>query len=277
MPGLNDPGGVENNKNMQKYLAIIDEKTASIVALCVAITWLCFRYEFGFDLNVTLFSIAVIFPLVFTIREAFKKRDSIIKLLSIFKASLNSVYYAFASNRKLSEQDIQQVAEHLTAISHIFFEALKGGVYEPAEVREKTNEIFEFLQKNQDVISNGVVMKTIRFLQDVNESMENTVGLKLHGTPISLRAYCLVFIYIFPFIFIPTLTFDLAASPPWVVYVLAIIHGFILISLYNVQYDMEDPFDQVGLDDIKLEEFHFDKTVEPQATQGAQDAGVGLP
>jgi hypothetical protein len=23
---------------------------------------------------------------------------------------------------------------------------------------------------------------------------------------------------------------------------------------------MEDPFDQVGLDDIKLEEFHFNKT-----------------
>jgi hypothetical protein len=37
------------------------------------------------------------------------------------------------------------------------------------------------------------------------------------------------------------------------------IHGFILISLYNVQDAMEDPFDQVGLDDIKLEEFHFEK------------------
>ena len=41
--------------------------------------------------------------------------------------------------------------------------------------------------------------------------------------------------------------------------ILAVIHGFILISLYNVQYDMEDPFDQIGLDDIKLEEFHFEK------------------
>jgi hypothetical protein len=34
-------------------------------------------------------------------------------------------------------------------------------------------------------------------------------------------------------------------------------HGFILISLYNVQNALENPFDQVGLDDIKLEEFHY--------------------
>ncbi|MGA0446099.1 MAG: hypothetical protein ACO3M2_04735 [Pseudohongiellaceae bacterium] len=40
------------------------------------------------------------------------------------------------------------------------------------------------------------------------------------------------------------------------------IHGFILISLYNVQDAMEDPFDQVGLDDIKLEEFHFEKNAQ---------------
>lgn len=80
--------------------------------------------------------------------------------------------------------------------------------------------------------------------------MESTVGLKLHGTPISLRAYCMVFIYVFPFICIPTLINDLNASAPVLVYTLAMIHGFILISLYNVQDAMED---QVGLDVIKLE------------------------
>jgi len=39
----------------------------------------------------------------------------------------------------------------------------------------------------------------------------------------------------------------------------------LIISTWNAQNfshastDMEDPFDQVGLDDIKLEEFHFAK------------------
>jgi hypothetical protein len=39
--------------------------------------------------------------------------------------------------------------------------------------------------------------------------------------------------------------------------VLNIVNGFVLISLYNLQDLLEDPFDQMGLDDIKLNEFQF--------------------
>ena len=226
----------------------------------MVITYLCYLFNFSFNLNVTLFSIAVIFPLVFTIREAFRKRDSVIKLLSIFKSSLNATYYCFSNNNKLSDEHKLLVAESLNAISELFFDALRGNNYDQDQVRDKLNEVFEFVNANRDVISNGVALKIIRFLKDVNESIENTVGLKIHGTPISLRAYCLVFIYIFPFVFIPTLVNDLSGDSSWIVYCLASIHGFILISLYNVQDAMEDPFDQVGLDDIKLEEFHFNKS-----------------
>lgn len=253
-----------NNKNnelsWEKYFAIIDIKTGYVFILCLAITFLCVEYNFSYNLNVTLFSIAVIFPLVFTIREAFRKRDSVIKLLSVFKSSLNATYYCFSNNNKLSDEHKLHVADSLNAISVLFFDVLKGQSYDQEHVRNKLNEVFEFVNANRDSISNGVALKIIRFLKDVNESIENTVGLKMHGTPISLRAYCLVFIYVFPFVFIPTLTNELSSDAPWIVYFLATIHGFILISLYNVQDAMEDPFDQVGLDDIKLEEFHFQKT-----------------
>ena len=249
-----------NDLSWQRYFAIIDRKTGYVILLCMAITYLCYLFNFSYNLNVTLFSIAVIFPLVFTIREAFRKRDSVIKLLSIFKSSLNATYYCFYNNNKLSDEQKAHIAESLNAISKQFFDALKGNNYDQDQVRDKLNEVFEFVNANRDVISNGVALKIIRFLKDVNESIENTVGLKIHGTPISLRAYCLVFIYVFPFVFIPTLINDLSADSSWIVYCLAAIHGFILISLYNVQDAMEDPFDQIGLDDIKLEEFHFNKT-----------------
>ncbi len=245
---------------MNKYFAIIDRKTAHVILLCTIITWLCFRYNFSFNLNVTLFSIAVIFPLVFTIREAFKRRDSIIKLLSIFKSSLNAVYYCFANNNKLTDEEKTIVAKKLKDISVMFFNVLRGDEYNSEAVRAKLNEVFDYLNDHRDAISNGMALKIIRFLKDVHESIENTVGLKMHGTPISLRAYCLVFIYVFPFIFIPTLINDLSDSAPIITYFLAAIHGFILISLYNVQDAMENPFDQIGLDDIKLEEFHFEKS-----------------
>lgn len=247
----------KNNRLMQKYFAILDRKTFYVLLLCTVIAYFCQLVDFSFNLNVTLFSIAVIFPLVFTIREAFRRRDSIIRLLSIFKSSANAVYYCFASNRNLTPEHKQFVAEKLQVISLHFFKALKKDAYNPALVRAELDEIFTFLNQHRDAISNGTSLKIIRFLKDVHESIENTVGLKMHGTPISLRAYCLVFIYVFPFVFIPTLVHDLNGGQSWIIYTLSAIHGFILISLYNVQAAMENPFDQIGLDDIKLEEFHY--------------------
>ena len=63
----------------------------------------------------------------------------------------------------------------------------------------------------------------------------------------------------FPFVFVPVIVFHMTNVAEWIIYLLGLIHGFILISLYNVQEDMEDPFDQIGLDDIKLDEFGFKK------------------
>ena len=248
---------------MQKYIAIINNRTGYVLLVCLVVTYVCLLFDFSFDLNITLFSIAVVFPLVFTIRESFKRRDRIIRLLSVFKSSINAVYYCFANNNKLADEKKAFVGEKLQTISVLFFDALTSDKYDSSLVREKLDEIFAFLNENSDTISNGTALKIIRFLKDVHESIENTVGLKMHGTPVSLRAYCLVFIYVFPFIFIPTLVNDLVEARSIVIYILSLIHGFILISLYNVQSAMEDPFDQIGLDDIKLEEFHFAQSKTP--------------
>ena len=84
-----------------------------------------------------------------------------------------------------------------------------------------------------------------------------------------------MFIYIFPFYYAPTLIYNLGNSDSnfeigstfggtefvdttFLVYALNIIISFILISLFNVQEQIEDPFDQDGMDDIKLENYELD-------------------
>jgi predicted membrane chloride channel (bestrophin family) len=248
---------------MNKYVAIIDRTTLYVLALCLIVTYFCFQFDFRHNINVTLFSIAVIFPLVFTIREAFKRRDHALRFLSLFKASISAVNYCFQNNEKLSDEKKKALTDILHNISTLFFQELGSEQANPQVIRRKVDEVFLFVKANRDCISNGVALKIIRFLEDVHESIENTVGLKLHGTPVSLRAYCLVFIFVFPFVFIPSIVFSLEDNPAWMTYCLSMIHGFILISLYNVQKDMEDPFDQIGLDDIRLEEFGFQEP-EPQ-------------
>ncbi|NDG45804.1 MAG: hypothetical protein EBY37_01375, partial [Flavobacteriia bacterium] len=98
--------------------------------------------------------------------------------------------------------------------------------------------------------------KIFRFLKDVLDSADNLIGIHSHRTPISLKAYCLIFIYIFPVIYTPTLINKIGIdNPSWLTYFIVILSEFILISLYNIQDQMEYPFDDQGLDDIKLKLF----------------------
>ncbi len=169
---------------------------------------------------------------------------------------MSSLHYCFEQCKKLDEAQLDEVTGLLNIVSDRFFEALsKDGDSRPAE--EAANDVFHFIQRHNDVISGGTTLKMIRFMQDVHESMENTISLKLHGTPISMRAYCLVFVFLFPLVFAPTVVFHLTDAPIVLTYGLSLLHGFILISLFNVQQHMENPFDQVGLDDIKLNEYRF--------------------
>ena len=137
------------------------------------------------------------------------------------------------------------------------------------KVREEVRELYHFVDTNRNSISGNASLKLIRLIQDIQECIENLNGIKIHGTPVSLRAYCLIFIYILPFIFTPTLVFNLSNHPSWIIYALSVLHGFILISLYNLQDHIEDPFDQMGLDDIKLVEFKFKEQLDESLVQEA--------
>ncbi|MDG2175787.1 MAG: hypothetical protein P8M72_06630 [Gammaproteobacteria bacterium] len=249
---------------MQKYLDIMNHRSLIIAVLCIIVTFFCLRFDFSYDVDLIIFSIAIIFPLVFTIREAFRRRQHAIRLLSTLKASISAFYFSLENSNKLDEEEKQQVHVMMNSLSETFIDGLmdrqNGSI---SIVREQVRDIYNFVDTNRNSISGNASLKLIRLVQDIQECIENLNGIKIHGTPVSLRAYCLIFIYILPFIFTPTLLFSLSNHPSWLIYALSILHGFILISLYNLQDHIEDPFDQLGLDDIKLAGFQFKEKLEP--------------
>jgi predicted membrane chloride channel (bestrophin family) len=243
---------------MHKYLDIVNHRSLVISLICIIVTYLCLSYNFSYDVDLIIFSIAIIFPLVFTIREAFRRRQHAIKLLSTLKASISAFYFSLENSNKLSIEEKVEVQQMMNSFSEIFIEGLKNKENNRIEeVRDRIRKIYGFVDTNRNSISGNAALKLIRLIQDIQESVENLNGIKIHGTPISLRAYCLIFIFILPFIFTPTLVYNLSSHSVWLVYALSVLHGFILMSLYNLQDHIEDPFDQMGLDDIKLVEFQF--------------------
>ena len=260
---------------MNKYLAIVDSKTLVVCVVCALVSYFCYTFNFSHDLDITMFSIAVIFPLVFTIREAFKRRDSALKFLSLFKASMGSVHYCLEQCTKLSAEDRTAVHEMLQSASRQFLETMNSQGTDNSAAEATIDNVILFVRNHGDEISRSMAVKIIRFAQDVNESMQNTISLKMHGTPISMRAYCLVFVFMFPFVFTPTITYHLPDASVIITYGLSILHGFILISLYNVQGQMENPFDQVGLDDIMMDEYGFKRECSPPLLKAPKQPRLG--
>ncbi len=243
---------------MKKYLQIINMRTFQVLLISFVTSFLVIRYKFEYNFDLTVISIAIIFPLVFTIRAAFRRREKALDHLSKFKAAMQILYYCFHRNKKIDDAKKAHVTGLLVQISDSLMTHLEKHDHDQTDLNAKLDAVFQFIQAHKEEISTSEAYKIFRFMKDVHSTIENAIAIDTHRTPISLRAYCQIFIYFFPIIYTPALLHRMGHdSANWIVYSLSMVTGFILISLFNVQDQMENPFDQQGLDDIRLAEFKF--------------------
>ena len=211
-------------------------------------------------MDLTLISIAMIFPLVFTIRGSFRRREKALEHLSEFRGTIKTLDYFFMSNDKLTDENKTEVYEILVKISNNLMSQLKANSHETARLDGNIDELYEFVQQHKELISGKREEKIFRLMQDLHETIENVHAINVHRTPISLKAYCLIFIYIFPLIYAPSIIYKVGTDRSvWITYFIVVLSQFILISLYNIQNQLEYPFDDKGMDDIKLNNFKIDR------------------
>lgn len=211
-------------------------------------------------MDLTLLSIAIIFPLVFAIRVSFRRREKALEHLSEFRSTLKTVGYFFMSNNDLTETDKTKIKALLMDVSTTTLNYLKNDKFTAQDLDVTMDRIYDFTLTKEPKMPKGLRDKIFRFMKDLHESIENLHAIHIHRTPISLKAYCEIFIYVFPIIYVPTIIFSMnTINPPWITYAIVLMTQFILISLYNIQNQLEYPFDNVGLDDINLDSFKFER------------------
>jgi hypothetical protein len=246
---------------MNKYLSILNGRTVFAIGISVLVSYITMAMEFQYNYDLALISIAIIFPLVFTIRSAFRRREKALEYLSRFKAGLITVDNCFQENKKIDPDKKSEIQGIIRNISICMIDYLGPKTCSQEKMNEEVQKVFGFIKQNNEQIGNGTAIKIFRFMKDVHEGIGNIVAVNNHRTPISIRAYCLIFIYMYPVIYTPALYNKLhdgiSLNESWIVYILSAISTFILISLYNVQDQMENPFDQRGLDDIRLNDFRL--------------------
>lgn len=242
---------------MRRYLSIFNFQSLIITALSVISSWICVHYQISLYVDFLILDFIIIFPLTFSLGMALRRRERAIQYLSLFKASLQSVFYSL----QISKLDIgkkkqfRMIAENLSAS---LLKYLTEKSKDSTHVQEASHSIFTFIQANKESVKRTFAVKVFLFLFRMNESIEFLLATHRHRTPWGPRAVVLFTIYFFVISYPATVLYDAGiGSAFWYVTAMTASKGLILISFFNVQHLLENPFDQNGPDDIRLDDFRF--------------------
>ena len=68
-------------------------------------TYISIHFNLGYNLDLTLLSIAIIFPLVFNIRGAFRRREKALQHLSQYRSALVTINFYLQTSTEMTEED----------------------------------------------------------------------------------------------------------------------------------------------------------------------------
>jgi hypothetical protein len=245
----------------KSFFLIINYKTVIVTVLSVVSTYICFRLGLTAKFPDMLVGVAIVFPVVFSIGSAYNRRETALQRLSDFKGHGIAIYYATRDWTSSKENDLPQRARMLiTELTHmmrtIFSTSHRS---EWVQNEGKIYSLFSALsaltmEMRNHGVQSGEISRVSQYVSKMIIAFDNLKIIHAYRTPVTLRAYSKVFIYIFPIIYGPYFasTFhDYSAS---LEYVMPILYSFILVSLDNIQDHLEHPFDEVGEDDIRIDE-----------------------
>lgn len=255
-------------KVLRSLYLIINYKTFIVTILAIASTWVCNHYGIKAEFPLTVIGIAIVFPVVFSIDSAYKRREKALAMLADFKAHLLSIYYG--SRDWLDAEDKvfkARVKEHLQGIYdslRSFFTADKTILVQAEKnIFDKISELSILLKEFRGLgLQSGEMSRVNQYVSKLAVSIENLKVILHYRTPITLRAYSKVFIYSFPILYGPYFASIAEKYSSGLEYMMPVMFSFILVSLDNIQGHLENPFDQIGEDDIKFDVEEFTEMIE---------------
>lgn len=251
---------MEARKLARSFSLIINWKTYVLTLLSVLCSYLCFTWGLTAKFPDMLVGVAIVFPVVFSIGSAYNRRETALQRWADFRGHAIAIFYATRDWPSDQNNDLAERTRALTTdMVHKTKELLTLKNKEKWEKKEE--EFFQLVSKLSHItmemrkygVQSGEISRVSQYLSKMVIAFDNLKIIYQYRTPITLRTYSKVFIYVFPIIYGPYFasTFhDFSAS---LEYVMPILYSFILVSLDNIQDHLEDPFDQVGEDDINID------------------------
>jgi hypothetical protein len=247
---------------LKSFFLIINYKTFIITTLSVVSTYLCYHYHLTAKFPDMLVGVAIVFPVVFSIGSAYNRRETALQRFSDFKGHAIAIYYAARDWAGTSDDAlatrVRTLVHEMTQLMRAMFASKNRTEWLQNEV--KMYEYFSKLSNlsatdmRQQGVQNSEISRVSQYVSKMIIAYDNLKSIHVYRTPITLRAYSKVFIYIFPIIYGPYFASNFKDFSAHLEYVMPILYSFILVSLDNIQDHLEHPFDEIGEDDIRIDE-----------------------
>jgi hypothetical protein len=209
------------------------------------------------DFPLTIITTAVIFPIVFSIGGAYKRRESALREYGSLKAHGRAIYFAA---RDWPQNSDEETREKTRALLGDFLKACRKLFTEPLDEMPSNEEavygIFSKLSshiislRNEKGLASGEASRCNQYLSKMIISFESVKHIYQYRTPRALRLYSDIFIVILPILYGPY--FAAQEFSKGLEYFLPILFSVVLVTLDQIQEHLENPFDQIGEDDIVI-------------------------
>uniref|UniRef100_A0A7S0VJ45 Uncharacterized protein n=1 Tax=Hemiselmis tepida TaxID=464990 RepID=A0A7S0VJ45_9CRYP len=253
-----------------------------MVALTCILTMVCSKavLDFSFDTSMGIVAVGTVFPLVFSVQSGFARRERALGALAGLKASSITVYLMFKTWEKEGTGKWADEAERLIArlLDDIEWylrtarrtENTGNAVYDSfAHIAAKMAEFAPAAGFGRP--GDGGMSRMSQYLRTMMQNFEGVRAIRDSETPVGLRLFCFALIHAAPILLAPYwnhfcqgkkdvsedimgTTIELTGSYGCQAgYFMAVAYTLIVVALFRVQVELEDPFDGNGADDIKWE------------------------
>ena len=244
--------------------AVFNFRLLIILLETVFVYFLYKNYQINFNVDFTIMSIAIVFPLVFSITSAYQRRQDAINFFLEFRNKIIDLTNVFYAVENIKMKDYLKLFDSLKKVQSLLIDYIIKENNEEVfdQIRSKRKGVLFIIDSHKKLFNEREKDSLIRIKNELFLSSEKIRGIKIHGTPISLKKYCLIFIYFSPFLynsqsFVNSNNLSLENLLP-LLFVMVV--SFVLMALYNIQDYIENPFDQKGLDDLKIDKLKVNET-----------------
>ena len=193
---------------LTNFSKIINRQTFFVIAFSLLATYICLRLNYTIDFPTGIIGIAVVFPIVFSINAAYRRREEALRAFSSLKAHAVALYFAhrdWLPNESAEHaQRMVQLTTRLLQTIHNYFIHLQEDKQNLQAVYQLFNELSLSMEQLRHAgVSGSEVSRANQYLRSMIIDFERMRNIYLYRTPTALRTYSQVFLNVFPILFAP--------------------------------------------------------------------------